>query len=127
MQLYHVVLEQRAAFLTEPTSGVLMGSLAWAYSDLYGEEALAELLAAYPRRIKPGAAPPLICSAALPAGWLPRPHFTYLTPRRTHAVGQSTIWQHRRGGAAPPGSSAERLPRAALAAAGHVARRWSNN
>ncbi|MFN8489643.1 MAG: hypothetical protein U0350_18810 [Caldilineaceae bacterium] len=80
MQLYHVLLEQRAAFLTEPTSGVLLGSLAWAYRDLYGEPALSELLAAYRAADQAGAAPPLICSAALPTGWLPRPHFTYLTP-----------------------------------------------
>ena len=97
MQLYHVLLEQRAAFLTEPTSGVLMGSLAWAYRDLYGEAALGELLAAYRAADQADAAPPLICSAALPAGWLPRPHFTYLAPaERTQLAAQ----QFKNSGAA---------------------------
>lgn len=80
MLLHRVEIEQQSAFLTEPTSGVLMGHLAWAYRYLHGPEALELLLDAYRTADREGGDPPLICSAALPAGMAPRPQFEHLAP-----------------------------------------------
>jgi hypothetical protein len=86
MQLFRITLEQTAGFLTEPTSGILMGQLAWAYRYLYGSTALEDLLTAYRQADANGSAPPLICSAALPAGMAPRPAFETLLPAERRAL-----------------------------------------
>ncbi|MCB0184388.1 MAG: hypothetical protein KDE31_08990 [Caldilineaceae bacterium] len=89
MQLFRVRLTQQSALLTEPTSGVLMGHLAWAYRYLYGAAELTALLDAYRTADAAAASPPLICSAALPQDMLPRPPFNYLTPAQRTALAQT--------------------------------------
>lgn len=98
MQLFRITLEQTAGFLTEPTAGVLMGQLAWAYRYGYGSAALEEVLTAYRQADATGSAPPLICSAAAPAGMLPRPAFETLLPADRRALSQR-CYQSQEAGA----------------------------
>jgi len=84
-------LEQQSGLLTEPTSNVLLGQLAWCYRYLAGTEALETLLAAFRRADAEGAAPPIVCTGLLPAGYLPRPAFQYLLPAARRSLALQTL------------------------------------